>query len=207
MSEPERPAVEPASIDQALTPDWWETHRRKIYLAFGLVVLAILAGGGFAWMQQEKRLEARSALAGATTPEELQAVAANHEGLPPAAAALIYLAEEQTEAGDFEAALASYTDFLANYPDHPLAAAAMTAQGTLKEMQGNNEEALVIYQQVTTLYPNDYVTPFAMLNQARIDRTLGRTEESQTLLQKIITQYPASGFATEAQAMLDIQIQ
>jgi len=206
MSENERPAVEPASIDQALAPDWWETHRHKVYIALAVAILAILAIGAFAWTQQKKRLEARNALANATTIEELQAVAANHEG-PPAAAALILLAEDQTEAGELDTAFATYTRFLETYPDHPLAAAAMTAQGSLQEMQGNNEEALALYQQVTTLYPSAYVTPFAMLNQARIDRAMGRNEESQTLLQTIITQYPASGFATEAQAMLDIQVQ
>jgi TolA-binding protein len=204
MSEPERPAVEPTTIDQALAPDWWETHRNKIFIAFGIAVIAILAWGGVAWMQQKRVLEAREALAEADTPGQLQSVAANYEGMPEAASALLFLAEKQVDDGQVDAAFTAYTQFLETYPDHPMAATAKTAQGMILEKQGKNAEALALYQQVTTLYPAAYVTPFAMLSQARLDRAMGRFEESENLLETIVTQYPASGFATEAQTMLEM---
>lgn len=203
MSQPEKPLPEAVPIEQALQPDWWETHRQKILIAIGLALVLILGWGAVAWMQMSKTEAARAALANAATIEEYKAVAEDYAGRAEGGTALILMADEQVAAGELDNAFASYADFLKAYPDHPMTPAAKTSQGVVRELQGKNEEALSLYQAVTTTYPKSYITPFAMLAQARLSRVMGDMDASDTMLQNIVTQFPASAFATEAQTLLD----
>ncbi len=203
MAHPESPIPQATSLDDALQPDWWETHRTKIFLAFGLAILLIVAWGAFAWVQQKNRLAAEAALAAADSPEALGNLVSQFPGSPQAGAALLLLAIDHVERDRLDEGYAAYQEFLDGFPEHPFAPAAYVSQATILELQGKNQEAIARYQSASTVYPKAYTAPFALLSQARLDRFQGKTESSRTLLENIVTQYPASAFAAEAQALLD----
>jgi tetratricopeptide (TPR) repeat protein len=182
---PSEPTAE-TGFDPAV---FWLQHKKTIVVLIALFVVAIVAYGTWEHMRSVREGEAVQMLAGAKTPDDYRKVIASYEGTPPAADALLLLAEKQRAEGKYDESSATLHQLIDKYPDYPLLSGAWTSLAANLEAQGKTDEALSTYQKVSSAYANSFSAPLALLSQARLLGQKGKTEEARKLYEQVMAQY------------------
>ena len=205
-----QPASSPASSDERLLTDesigielFWEKHKNLILLsALALLLITILALG--IWVHLElRRSAAASALANATTLEQLNEVRKKFPGSPPAAVASILAAVLVRESGDLEASTQELQQFTTAHPNSPLRPIARLAIAQNALAKGDSESALAIFRELGT-GTDPFITPLARLFEAR--ELIARKEwlEARSILQSILSEFPNSISSQIARGQLEM---
>lgn len=88
---------------------FWEKNRNFIYVVVAVALLAVLGREGWQWFAASREQDTRAAYARAgDQADKLAAFAAAHGGHPLAGTALLRIADQKFEAGDFKAAGDNY---------------------------------------------------------------------------------------------------
>jgi hypothetical protein len=103
---------------------FWEKNRQLGLGVLVAVLVAIVAKGGWDYLETQKELETQQAYAAAGTPEKLKAFAAAHPDHPLAGVAQLQLADQAYAAGKSADATAAYTQAAALLQTGPLASRA-----------------------------------------------------------------------------------
>jgi hypothetical protein len=120
---------------------FWEKRRGLIFALCGLAILAILAKGGYEYLQRQKHADVQKAYAAATTTEQLKSFVAAQGDHPLSAVAQIRIADEAYTAGKSADAIAGYDKVLTILKDGPLAARAKLGRAIAKVQAGKASEA------------------------------------------------------------------
>lgn len=137
---------------------FWEKNGTAVLTLCGLVLVGILAKGGWDYLAKQKELGVEKDYAAASTADQLKAFAASHTGHTLAGIALLRVADEAYTAGKTADAIPAYEKALAELKTGPLAAraklgralsklaAGKTAEGTadLKQLADNAAEAKIV---------------------------------------------------------------
>src|SRR5471032_582431 len=103
---------------------FWRKNGTAVLTLVGLVLVGILAKGGWDYLGAQKELDVEKDYAASTTPEARKAFAAAHPEHVLGGIALLRDADDAYAAGKFTDALAGYTKTLTVIKDGPLAARA-----------------------------------------------------------------------------------
>lgn len=156
MSTPATPSTpSPAGDDRNLVPVdattavsfdeklqvFWQKNRGLIIGVCALAIIAILAKGGWDYLQRKKEADVKQAYAAATTTEQLKSFSAAHENHPLAGVAQVRIADEAYAAGKAAEALAGYEKAIAVLKDGPLAARAKLGRALAKVQAGKTADA------------------------------------------------------------------
>ncbi|MGA3007692.1 MAG: hypothetical protein ABSE59_07365 [Opitutaceae bacterium] len=104
-TKPAPPAV--VSYEEKLH-SFWKKNRGGIFAVCAIVILAILAKGGWEIFNEQREKNVESAYAAATTPESLHDFAHNYQGHKLAGVASLRLADDEYAAGKYTEATADY---------------------------------------------------------------------------------------------------
>ena len=103
---------------------FWEKNRHLALGVLAVVLVGIVAKGGWDYFAAQKELEIEQAFATAGTPEKLKTFAAAHADHPLAGVARLQLADQAYAAGKSAEAAAAYTQAAALLQSGPLAGRA-----------------------------------------------------------------------------------
>lgn len=127
---------------------FWQKNSTAVWIVCGLVVVAILAKGGWDYMQGQKELDVQKAYAAASTSDQLKAFAAANPEHALAGVAQLRLADEAYTAGKSADAVAAYEKAAATLKTGPLAARAQLGRALSKLQSGKSAEAATDLQQI-----------------------------------------------------------
>ncbi len=119
---------------------FWAKNGTVVLVLCGLVLLGIIAKGGWDYLARQKELDVEKDYAAATTPEARKAFAAAHPDHSLAGIAQLRLADEAYTAGKFADALSGYEATVKNIKDGPLAARAKLGAALAKISTGKTAE-------------------------------------------------------------------
>ena len=119
---------------------FWKKNGNAVLLLCGLVVVGILAKGGWDYVARQKEADTQQAYVAATTPEQLRAFTAAHPGHALAGIAQLRIADDAYTAGKSAEALAGYDQALKVVKDGPLAARAQLGRALAKIQAGKAGE-------------------------------------------------------------------
>ena len=181
---------------------FWEAHWKKFVAALVVVVLGILAAGGWAYHRASQASASAALYASAVTPDQWREVASSYPGSLAAGNAQLRIASALRGEGKMDEAVVVLEQFTSAQPEHPMAGAAWLTLGEIRQMQKNSAAALEAYRVVSGRYQQSYAAPLALLAEARLLAGEGKAGESRAILESIGTSYPEGPAAMVSAAEL-----
>lgn len=119
--------------------DWlhafWERNRNVVAVVLAVVLVAIIAKGGWDYLQEQREQEIGKAYTAAANTLQLKAFAASHSGHRLAAAALLRVADEAYAEAKYADAIPSYEQAAGVLKQGPLASRARLG-AAMSKLQG-----------------------------------------------------------------------
>jgi predicted negative regulator of RcsB-dependent stress response len=181
----------------------WREYGQPTLVGLGLAAAFLLGFGAYRAYRQNNVLKAGQLLARAGTIEQLQQVVSQYPSTPSAPLAMLTLAARQYDAGQFEMAQYTYTQFEQKYPKHPMKTAAELGRAQCLEAAGNLDQAQQAFEAFVAARPDDYLAALARLGKARVLAQANRLEEARTAYEDFIAANPESGWIPMAENALE----
>jgi predicted negative regulator of RcsB-dependent stress response len=173
---------------------FWKNNGKIVIATCIVILLAILAKGGWEMVQSQREVGIENQYAAATTPEQLKAFAAANPGHSLAGLAHLRLADEAYAASRFADALAGYEKASATLKAGPLAARAQLGLAMAKissDKSAEGEAALKQLANDTTQLKG--IRSEATYHLASLAAEAGRVDDVTRLSDQLM-QLDASGF-------------
>ncbi len=119
---------------------FWKKNGTVVIVLCVLVLVGIVAKGGWDYLQSQKEVEIEKDYAAATTPEKLKSFAAANSGHSLAAVAQLRLADDAYTAGKYADAITGYEQVVATLKTGPLATRAQLGSAMSKISSGKTAE-------------------------------------------------------------------
>jgi tetratricopeptide (TPR) repeat protein len=128
---------------------------------------------------------------------------AAHKGSPSAVTAALSLAQAQYRLGDYDAAIASYGEFVSKVDaKDPLRAAGLEGRGYAYEAKGNLEEAKKSFEELAKLEKGQFLAGMGQYHQGRLLMAEGKKDEAAKVFTDLRAAFPESNAANLAQDRL-----
>jgi hypothetical protein len=188
----------PTLREEHLT-QFWARYGSSIYFVCGAIAFAILAKGGWEYLNAQKELGIQREYAQCVTTDSFRSFAANHPGHPLTGAAEITIADNAYNAGKYAEALGAYTSAIADLPAGPIQARARMGQAMSQALTGKAADAEANLRKLmndagllkTTRCEAGYHLAVLALDS-------GRGAEVQGLAEQLLRIDPTSPFAERA---------
>ena len=181
---------------------FWEKNGTIVLVLCGLVLAAILAKGGWDYLQSQKEGEIGRAYAAASTPEQLKAFAAAHPGHSLAGIVQLRLADDAYAAGKSAEALGGYEQAVAAIKAGPLAARAGLGRALAKIQAGKAADGAAELKQISgNASELKGLRAEATYHLASLAAESGTAAEVQTYSEQLMKIDPSSPWAQRAMAL------
>jgi hypothetical protein len=143
----------PKDVEIAPSPEQrlrqaWERYGGMVYFTCGLIALAILAKGGWEYLNVQKELGIQREFSECVTPDSYLSFAAKHPGHPLAGVAEETVADNSFANGNYPDALKAYSLALTDLPEGPVRAHARLGQAMSLYLTGKTGEAEADFRQI-----------------------------------------------------------
>jgi hypothetical protein len=143
----------PKDVEIAPSPEQrlrqaWERYGGMVYFACGLVALAILAKGGWEYLNVQKELGIQKEFSECVTPDSYLSFAAKHPGHPLAGVAEETVADNSFANGNYPDALKAYSLAVTDLPEGPVRSHAKLGQAMSLDLTGKTGEAEADFRQL-----------------------------------------------------------
>ena len=173
-----------------------------------IVVIAVcaffLVNRYFKSSRLQKEMKADAALLQASSAYDYQAILDDYGSTPSASLALMGLARQTFNAGQYAEADALYGKFINKYSKHEMAVQAEFNQITCREAQGQIGDAHLLYGEFVKKHKDSYLAPLAMIAQARCLESLSLLADAKQVYEDLVFSYPGSSWAQMAEANLTV---
>jgi len=194
-----------ASGEQIVTPgfehklhDFWARNSKAVYLLCAIVLVAIIAKGGYATYRGWQDEKVGNEYAAASNSEKLKAFATANAGHPLAGVAWLRLADEAYSAGKFAEAAQNYQSAAA-LNDGPFVGRALLGLAISKLQGGQTAEAETLLKQIAAdAKQMKGVRAEAAYQLASNASVAGRTDEALKYLDQVTSIEPAGTWAQRA---------
>jgi predicted negative regulator of RcsB-dependent stress response len=177
-------------------------HGQPVLIGLGLALAIFLGIGAYKNYRQSVALRAAQMLAGARSTEQLQQVVNMYPSTASAPIAMLALAGQYYDAGQYDLAQFTYAQFEQKYPKHPMKLSAEIGKAQCLEGSGQLDQALTAFEAFAAANTNHFLTPMARLGRARCLTQLGQYEDARAAYEEFIAAYPDSGWASLAETAL-----
>jgi hypothetical protein len=181
---------------------FWQRNRNVVFVVLVVLLVGIIAKGGWDYLQEQREQEIGKAYGAATTPLQLKAFAAAHAGHPLAAAALLRVADEAYADAKYADAVAPYEQAAAVLKQGPLASRARLG-AAMSKLQGgrvsDGEAALRAFAaDAKELKPFRVEAAYHLATDAVANR---KWEDAKTYCEQVLQIDPASVWAQRVIAL------
>lgn len=190
-------------IEQIKT--WLRKHASHAVTIVLGVMIVITALNMLRSRSARRAVEANRRLSSAQSVTELESVVRDFEKTGAAPLALLSLAKQHFDNGNYEAALSQYDQFLVKWPKHDMKTTAVLGRIFCIEARGQREsleEAAAAFATFATDNPGHYLAPQAIFGQARCLEQLDRPEEARAIYEDFIAANPDNLWSTRAEELL-----
>ena len=194
------PAVHVHEVQQLA--DYLRTNGKVLAVTVGVVLVAGLAVQTYRIRTRNTMTAAAEKLSTVRSIQELEALVADYPKAPTTPIALLRLAKAQFDAGNFDAALAKYTEFSLKFPTHPFAAGAELGRIHCMEARGQYNEAQAAFAAFAASHANHFLAPQAIFGEGRCLEQLGRLRDAKALYEEFIAAHPDSEWKPRVEEML-----
>jgi len=191
--------------------DWFETYKRQLGMVVAIVLVAALVIWFIIWHQQQKQVDAGTALS--------QVVASQVEATPGAhadlAAAYLKVAKDYPNSfsggralllaagslfadGKYADAQVQFERFIREYQGSPFMGEALFGVASCLDAQGKIDQAATAYKDLVTRRPNESFVPQAKFALARVYEAQNKLELARDLYQDIERSAPFTSVGNEA---------
>jgi predicted negative regulator of RcsB-dependent stress response len=184
------------------SPVLWDRYKKEVLAVLVLVLVTVVAWGGYRLYSDRRDGTAADLLAAAKNAADFQKVIGQYPKTPAGASAHLFLAEEQRKEKKFSEANATLQSFVDKYPTHELKGTARIAMGANLESLGKPDEALSVYQRLAADDPKSFTAPIAMISEVHIFKEKNQLDDARRVCEAVLTQYRESLLAGEAQRQL-----
>ena len=212
---------------------WFDENRDRIvwfglplktfilYVAGGVVAIAILAGGYTLWYkpkQDEKRRSEFESIffalvnqEGAEHPDpeafrgvanQAAAFSKTWSGTPAAAHALIVRGNALMASGEFDAAIEAYRGVVRSYPKEFFAPFAQYRIGIVMEEKNDFDGALTAYQELQKRWPGHFLVPQAKISEGMVHELKGEMDAARVAYEAVEDGFPESPWSRKAEERL-----
>jgi len=178
-------------------------YGKLIGIGLLVAVVTILASRGFARQKTEKLAQAEELLASALSPQQLEEVVDRYGSTPAAPVALLNLAKNYFNEGDFFQARAQYDRFLKDYKKHELRPVAEFGLASCSEADGDFDGAMALFSAFIEAHDTDYLQPLATIGLARSMEQAGHPDDARIALEDFLTENPDSRWIGQAKNRLE----
>lgn len=193
-------ALEQQEVKEVLV--FFRKYAKPAVIAVVAVCVFVLADKFLKAQRHKKEATADTALMEARNAEDLQAIVDDYASTPTGPLALMELARDKFNAGQFDEAEELYTRFTKKHSGHELAAQAELNLITCKEAKSQFGEAHLLYGEFAKKHADSFLAPSAKLGQARCLEALNELNEAQIAYEDIIVNYPETSWSRIAEANL-----
>ena len=182
--------------------NFWKTQGLRIAVYIAVLLIVVI---GFAWFKGHKRagvVRASEMLGAAQSAQDLQAILSQYPDSPSAKVAMLMLGKAYYDAGSFQLAEATYSDFLQRFPNHPMGSVATLGRIHVQDGAGQTEQAIAGYKAFIKGNSDHYLVGDAVLGLARCITLQGRTGEARVIYEDFLAAHPESGFVADVEAAL-----
>lgn len=197
---PEQPAGKQTEIQKLL--ELFKGRGQSVLIGLGLAVAVFLGFGAYRNYTHSLALRASQLLMGARNTEQLQQVISRYSSTPSAPVAMLALASQYFEVGQYDLAQFTYAQFEQKYPKHPMARAAELGKAQCLEAGGQVGQARDAFESFAKADPDHFLTPLALLGKARCLTQLGLFAEAKVTYEDFIAANPESGWTPLAETGL-----
>lgn len=190
-----------AAPESSEAVDLLRQHGPAVAIGLAVAVAIFIAIILHRHRQEIERQEASELFASAQGPQQLEAVIDQYPKSPEAPMALLTLASERYDAGEFELAEMHYHQFLDQFTDHTMRPAAELGLTHCHEALGRTEDALNGFRSFVAAQDDHYLAPLARLGEARILAQQENFEAARAIYEEIIDD-PESPWHAQAQSSL-----
>jgi hypothetical protein len=177
---------------------FWEKNRKAVIAVIVLVLVGLLAKGGWEYMQAEKERGIEQEYAASNTPEKLKAFAAAHAGHSLAGVARLQLADAAYAEGRSADAIAGYEEAIAALPPGPLASRAKLGSAMSKIFAGKPEGEAALKQLASDLAEPKAIRAEASYHLASLANSAGRSEDVRKYASQVMQIDPTSQWTQRA---------
>jgi len=193
-------ALEQQEVKEVLV--FFRKYAKPAAIAIVVVCAIVLADKFFKSQRYKKEAAADTALMNAQGTADLQGIIDDYASTPTAPLALMELAREKFNAGQFDEAKELYSRFAKKHGGHELAVQAELNLITCKEAEDQFGEAHLLYGEFAKKHAGSYLAPSAMMSQARCLEALSQLDEAQIAYEDIIVNFPETSWSRIAEANL-----
>jgi hypothetical protein len=140
--------VEIASSTEQRLRQAWDRYGGLVYFTCGVVALAIIAKGGWEYLNVQKELGIQKEYSECTTPDSFLSFAAKHPGHPLAGVAEETVADNSYTSGRYADALKDYSSAITDLTEGPLRSHARLGQAMCLYLTGRTGEAEADFRQI-----------------------------------------------------------
>lgn len=202
--EPQEPSGQPAG-EQTEIQKLMEIIRgrgQSVLIGLGLAVAVFLGFGAYRNYRHSMDLRASQMLMGARDTAQLQQVISQYGSTAVAPVAMLSLAAQYFEAGQYDQAQFTYAQFAQKYPGHPMAKAADLGKAQCLEASGQVEEARDAFDAFAQANPGHFLAALALLGKARCLTQMRHYADAKAVYEDFIAAHPEGGWTPLAETGL-----
>lgn len=203
VEQPEAAASSHVEDVEALR-ELWRRYGMSLVLGLALVVLVISVAGFVRVRRRLARDRAAQLYASARSVTDLENVIERHGSSSVAPLALLRLAKQYFDAGNYDMALNKYEAFALEYPGHLAADIAHVGRLQCLDAQGEWDEARQGFADFARDNPGHYLAPESVLGEARCLEQLGRHGEARVIYEDFIAANEGSPYVNRAEEALKL---
>ncbi len=177
-------------------------YGQSLLIGLGLAVAVFLGLVAYRNYRESAGVRASQMLFAARTPEQLQQIVGQYGSTPVAPVALLALAEQYFDAGQYDLSQYTYQQFVQKYPKHPMVPASEIGKAQCLEAAGQLDQALETFDAFRRSHTNHFLGSVADLGRARCLTQMGRLDEARVAYEDFIAAHPKSGWDTVAETAL-----
>ena len=169
-------------------------HVQPVLIGVGIALAILLAYGAYKNYKQSTLMRASQTLMSARNIEQLQQVINQYPSTPSAPIAMLTLAAEYFQSGQYDLAQSTYAQFQQKFPKHPMTAAADIGKAQCLEASGQIEQALAAFEAFALANPGHFLYALAIFGKGRCLTQMGRYTEARAVYEDYLAANPQSGW-------------
>jgi tetratricopeptide (TPR) repeat protein len=177
-------------------------HVQPVLIGLGVALALLLAYGAYKNYKRSAAMRASQMLLSARNIEQLQQVLSQYPSTPSAPIAMLTLAAEYFQSGQYELAQLTYSQFQQKFPEHPMAASAVIGKAQCLEASGQFDQALAAFEAFALANPDHFLSASAIFGKARCLTQMGRYPEAKVVYEDFIAAHPKSGWCPLAESAI-----
>lgn len=200
--EPGRALKETPKTEKQRLLALFREHIQPVLIGLGIALALLLAYGAYKNYKQSISMRASQMLMSARSLEQLQQVISQYPSTPSTPIAMLTLASEYFQLGQYDLAQFTYAQFKQKFPKHPMAATADIGKAQCLEASGQLDQALAAFEAFALANPGHFLTTLAIFGKGRCLTQMGRYTEAKMIYEDYIAANPNSGWGPLADSAM-----